>query len=126
MYAAALCPTAIAHMLLRCFSYESIVSEKRCLSGVAAKEYHEGEKQLEANIMELSKTRRQGNSIIIPIPAALGVAEGEEFYLRRSDNGVLLLIPKIPDYFADVKEGAFRQPLEWGNIYTPMGREEVE
>ena len=28
--------------------------------------------------MELSKTRRQGNSIIIPIPAALGVAEGEE------------------------------------------------
>lgn len=75
--------------------------------------------------MELSKTRRLGNSIIIPIPAALGVAEGEEFYLQRSDNGILLLVPKISDYFADAREGAFRQPLEWENIYTPQGREEV-
>ena len=87
MYVIPLCLGATAHMLLRrylvgsrfcCFIYKSIVSEKRCLSGVAAKQYHEGEKQLEANIMELSKTRRQGNAIIIPIPAALGVAEGEE------------------------------------------------
>ena len=96
------------------------------LAWVAAKEYHEGEKQLEANKMELSKTRRQGNSIIIPIPAALGVAEGEEFYLQRSDNGIILLIPKIPDYFTDVKEGAFRQPLEWENIFIPQGREETD
>lgn len=76
--------------------------------------------------MELSKTRRQENSIVITIPAALGVAEGEEFYLQRSDNGVLVLIPKTPDYFSDAKEGVFRQPLEWENIYTPQGREEVE
>lgn len=76
--------------------------------------------------MEISKTRRQGNSVVITIPAALGVAEGEEFYLQRSENGIILLVPKIHDYFADAKEGEFRQPMEWENLYTPQGREGVE
>lgn len=76
--------------------------------------------------MEISKTRRQGNSVIITIPASLGVTEGEEFYVKRSDNGAILLIPKIRDYFADANEGEFSQPLEWETIWTPQGREEVE
>lgn len=76
--------------------------------------------------MEISKTRRQGNSIIITIPAALGVVEGEEFYLQRSDNGTILLVPKIRDYFTDAKEGEFRQPLVWEDLYVPQGTEEVE
>lgn len=76
--------------------------------------------------MEISKTRRQGNSVIITIPVGLGVAEGEEFYLQRRYNGTILLIPKIRDYFVDAEEGEFKQPLEWGNIFTTQGREELE
>jgi antitoxin component of MazEF toxin-antitoxin module len=84
------------------------------------------EEPKERTIMEISKARRQGNSVIITIPAGLGVAEGEEFYLQRSDNGTILLIPKIRDYFIDAKEGEFTQPLEWENIFTAQGREEIE
>ena len=63
--------------------------------------------------MEIIKTRKQGNSVIITIPASLGVAEGEEFYLQRSDNGIISLVPKIRDYyFADVKVDEFKQPME--------------
>lgn len=76
--------------------------------------------------METSRARREGNSIIITIPASLGVADGEEFYIQRSDNGTILLVPKIHDYFAGAKNGEYRQLLEWGDIYAPQGREEVE
>ena len=76
--------------------------------------------------MEISKARREGNAIVITIPLTSGVAEGEEFYMQRSDNGTILLVPKIHDYFADARNGEYRQPLEWGDIYAPQGREEVE
>lgn len=76
--------------------------------------------------MEVSKVRREGKDIIITIPATLGVAEGEEFYIHRNDNGTILLVPKIHDYFAGAKNGEYRQPLEWGDIYAPQGREEIE
>ncbi len=73
--------------------------------------------------METLKTRKQGNSVIITIPATFGVAEGEEFYLQRSENGTISLVPKIRDYFADAKEGEFSQPLEWEELYIAQGRE---
>ena len=74
--------------------------------------------------MEIIKTRKQGNSVIITIPASLGVAEGEEFYLQRSDNGIISLVPKIRDYFENAKENEFSQPLEWDELYIPQSREE--
>lgn len=76
--------------------------------------------------METIKTRKQGNSIVITIPASLGVAAGEEFYFHQSGNGIIYLVPKIRDYFADVKFDEFRQPLEWDELYIPQGREEIE
>lgn len=50
----------------------------------------------------------------------------EVFYMQRSNNGTILLVPKIHDYFAVAKNGEYRQLLEWGDIYAPQGREEVE
>ena len=76
--------------------------------------------------MEIIKTRKQGNSVIITIPASLGVAEGEEFYLQRSDNGIITLVPKIRDYFKNAKENEYRQPLEWDELYIPQDREDIE
>jgi antitoxin component of MazEF toxin-antitoxin module len=76
--------------------------------------------------METLATRKQGNSVIITIPASLGVAAGEEFYLHRSNNGIISLVPKIHDYFADAKVDEFRQPLEWDGLNIPQGKEEVE
>lgn len=81
---------------------------------------------MESNTMEIIKTRKQGKSIIITIPASLGVAEGEEFYLQRSDNGIISLVPKIRDYIADAKVDEFKQPMEWNELYIPQGREEIE
>lgn len=78
-----------------------------------APEYYEDEKSREAKTVKLSKTRKQGNAIVITIPEELQVSEGEEFYFKRGDNGTILLIPKMRDYFVDAKEGEFKQPLEW-------------
>lgn len=66
--------------------------------------------------MEIIKIRKQGNSVIITIPASLGVAEGEEFYLQKSYNGIISLVPKIRDYFEIAKENEFSQPLEWDEL----------
>ena len=76
--------------------------------------------------MEIIKTRKQGNSVIITIPASFGVAEGEEFHLQRSDNSIISLVPKIRDYFESAKENEFRQSLEWDELFIPQGREEIE
>lgn len=56
------------------------------------------------------KARKQGNSIMITIPRALGVEEGEEFFFIKKDNGTIMLIPKEEDHFASVTEGEYYMP----------------
>ena len=58
------------------------------------------------------KARKQGNPIMIILPSALGVKEGEEFFLIRKDNGSITLVPKVEDHFADVKDGEYYLPEE--------------
>lgn len=73
--------------------------------------------------MKFVRARKQGEDIVIPIPAAISVKEGDEFLLRQLDNGAVLLVPRVPDYFAEVTEGEYPEPLEWEEIYRPQGRE---
>jgi len=58
------------------------------------------------------KARKQGNSIMITIPSAFGVEEGEEFFLVQKDNGAITLIPKEEDHFVDVREEEYYVPEE--------------
>ena len=73
-----------------------------------------------------SKAIRHGNTTVVKIPEALAVAGNKKFYLYRSDDGEVLLVPKIRDYFEDAIDGEYRQPLEWEGEYFPLGREKME
>lgn len=73
-----------------------------------------------------SKTRKQGNSIMITIPAVMNVEEGKEFIIYKKENGSIVLVPRIDDYFATAKDGEYHETLEWEDIYVPQGNEVVE
>lgn len=62
--------------------------------------------------MSAIKARKQGNSIMITIPSALGVKAGEEFFVIKKDNGSITLIPKEKDHFAKVEDGEYYLPEE--------------
>lgn len=64
------------------------------------------------NIMSAIKARKQGNSIMITIPSALGVEAGEEFFVSKKDNGAIILIPKVEDHFVDAEDGEYYMPEE--------------
>ena len=72
--------------------------------------------------MTSTKTRKQGNSLVITIPAKLGIKEGEEFLIIKKENGTVALIPKVEDFFESTKEGEFSLP-ELAIDYTPQGSE---
>lgn len=57
--------------------------------------------------MEEVKTRKQGNSVMITIASKFGVKEGTSYYVNQEEDGTIILIPKIEDYFNDVSEGQF-------------------
>ncbi|EHA3993913.1 type II toxin-antitoxin system PemI/MazE family antitoxin [Enterococcus faecalis] len=72
--------------------------------------------------MTSTKTRKQGNSLVITIPATLGIKEGEEFVILRKNNGSIALIPKVEDFFENASEGEFYLP-ELAIDYSPSGGE---
>jgi len=72
--------------------------------------------------MSKVKARKQGNSIMVTIPSALGIEAGEEFFVVKKDNGAITMIPKVENPFKNAKDGEFYTPEE--NIdYSPSGRE---
>lgn len=72
--------------------------------------------------MTTVKARKQGNSIMVTIPAALGIEEGQEFYMIKKDNGAISMIPKVENPFSVAEDGVFYTPEE--NIdYIPAGGE---
>ena len=75
--------------------------------------------------MSAIKARKQGNSIMVTIPSALGVKEGEEFYVIKKDNGAITLIPKVEDYFADAlfKTSASKINKSLPNLQTHLIKE---
>ncbi len=68
------------------------------------------------------KTRKQGNSIMINLPAEFKVEEGKEYSLIKKKNGTIELIPQIENYFDQANPGQFYEPLEWEDIES-KGRE---
>ena len=72
--------------------------------------------------MTSTKTRKQGNSLVITIPAKLGIKEGEEFLIIKKQNGTVALIPKVEDFFDTAQEGEFSLH-ELAIDYTPQGGE---
>ena len=50
--------------------------------------------------MNTVKTRKVGNSITVTIPKTLNVPEGQEIFIYKGVDNVIVLAPKIPDPFS--------------------------
>lgn len=50
--------------------------------------------------MNTVKTRKVGNSITVTIPETLNVPEGQEMFIYKGVDNVIVLAPKIPDPFS--------------------------
>lgn len=57
--------------------------------------------------MDKVKAKKQGNGVMITLAKKFNVSEGQEFYIMQEKDGTISLIPKVEDYFADVKKGEF-------------------
>lgn len=72
--------------------------------------------------MSTIKAQKHGNSMMVTIPSALGVEEGEEFFVIKKDNGAITLIPKEEDHFKNVGNKEYYTPeLDAG--YAPPEEE---
>lgn len=57
--------------------------------------------------MKKVKARKQGNALMVTLSSELNVSEGDEFYLYQDELGVITLIPKVADIFANVDSDDF-------------------
>ena len=75
--------------------------------------------------MELTRARKQGNSVMITLNKQLGVKEGSEFYIFKDEHCVIQLIPKLEDIYANVQPGDFvdEELDQLAQNYTPEGAE---
>lgn len=74
------------------------------------------------------KTRRQGNSIMVPIPPSFNVGENVEFEPTKDENGVISLLPVRHNIFSADTNYDLRKAMEAENIRdngTPVGRENI-
>lgn len=75
-------------------------------------------------IITKTKAKKQGNSISVTLPVQIDVKAGTGYILYKKENGTLLLIPELDDIFGTVSDGAYSQPLEWGN-FEAQGKEMI-
>jgi antitoxin component of MazEF toxin-antitoxin module len=74
------------------------------------------------------KTRRQGNSIMITIPASFNIQENIEYQPIIDENGVISLMPVRHNIFKDNLTYDLRKAIEnesIGDNGTPIGQEDV-
>ncbi|QDR73592.1 AbrB family transcriptional regulator (plasmid) [Limosilactobacillus reuteri] len=75
--------------------------------------------------MDTVKTRQQGNTIAVTLSKKFNIPAGEEYYITKSDTGVITLVPKVKDIFVNVQEGQYSDADEDGlaRNFTPKGSE---
>jgi antitoxin MazE len=74
------------------------------------------------------KTRRQGNSIMVTIPASFNIGENVEFEPIKDENGVISLLPVRHNIYTAESNYDLRKAMEEENIGdngTPVGREDI-
>lgn len=55
--------------------------------------------------MMTTKAEKQGNAMIITLPEFLEVKDGEEFFIVKKENGIIVLVPKLEDPFEYAENG---------------------
>ncbi|MDT2012581.1 type II toxin-antitoxin system PemI/MazE family antitoxin [Carnobacterium divergens] len=74
--------------------------------------------------MLLTKSRKQGSSIVITLPPSNGEKpeSDKEYLVIYAADGTIILVPKLNDPFAQGTEGEFYETDEWVDV-SPEGRE---
>ncbi|EOH92100.1 AbrB family transcriptional regulator [Enterococcus villorum] len=74
--------------------------------------------------MLITKSRLQGNSVVITLPSDNGKkpSENQEYIVVYSEDGTITLVPKIEDPFSGGEEAEYYEKDEWKDL-TPEGRE---
>jgi len=74
------------------------------------------------------KARKQGNSLMVTIPASINTKEGTEFDVIQEENGVISLVPVHENIFAQNPEYDLRagiEELNLGDNGQAVGKENV-
>ncbi|MBD9836216.1 type II toxin-antitoxin system PemI/MazE family antitoxin [Enterococcus faecalis] len=74
--------------------------------------------------MLITKSRLQGSSIVVTLPSNNGnkPSANQEYIVVYSDDGTILLVPKIEDPFSGGEEAEYCETDEWADL-SPEGRE---
>ena len=57
--------------------------------------------------MDIVKTRKQWNSVMVTIANKFDVPGDKTYYITQETDGTILLIPKVEDYFAGIKKNEY-------------------
>lgn len=62
-----------------------------------------------------TKTRKQGNSMVVTLPSASDrhIEVNQEYIVNYESNGTITLVPKIEDPFTLEEEGAYYEADVW-------------
>lgn len=71
-----------------------------------------------------TKSRLQGSSVVVTLPSNNGkkTLENQEYVVVYSDDGTIILVPKIEDPFSAGEEAEYYEKDEWEDL-TPERRE---
>lgn len=74
--------------------------------------------------MLITKSRLQGSSVVITLPSNNGkkTSENQEYIVVYSEDGTIILVPRIDDPFSGENVAEYYEEDEWKDI-TPEGRE---
>ena len=66
--------------------------------------HNKRELMIECEYMDTTKTRIQGNAVVVTIPKSLGVEPGTEYRFSKESDGSLKLTPtkKVPETMAEL------------------------
>jgi len=76
-------------------------------------------------MMDSVKARKQGNSVMVTLSSSLGISAGQEFYITKTPDDSILLVPKVTDIYQNVRPGEF-DDIDDDHIsrnFQPQGKE---
>jgi hypothetical protein len=75
--------------------------------------------------MSVVKARKQGNAVVLTVPATIKVEVNSEFYAIKNEDGGITYSPKIASIYDEDKYGqlGLYSEDEWGQEQELQGRE---
>ena len=76
--------------------------------------------------MLITKSRLQGSSVVITLPSSNGnkPAANQEYIVVYSEDGTIILVPKIDNPFSSGEEAEYYEEDEWNDMIHE-GRESL-